>query len=187
MTSLAERSKTGMGRLTHMNAEVSPDGRYRYWLTRTWVAGTDDDLIEPDGTPVFANERVCWVMLNPSTADASVDDPTIRRCMGFTDSWGYRSLVVVNLFALRATDPRELVVADDPWGPDNGLYLDYWVGASSLVVAAWGGSYPKQRRSTAEAALGDLRDAGAKCLGKTRAGDPCHPLYLKADTPLVPL
>ena len=182
--SLVKAAKGGM--VTHKNAEVSPDGRYRYWLTRTFAVG--DDLVEySDSTPIDADDRVCWVMLNPSTADANLDDPTIRRCMGFTYGWGYRSMVVVNLFALRATDPRELVTAEDPWGPDNGLYVDYWVTASKIVVAAWGGSYPKQRASTAEVALHDLRDAGAQCLGHTSKGDPRHPLYLGATTPLEPL
>lgn len=176
---LAERTKQH-GCVTHGNAEVSPDGRYRYWLTRAWNC--------PGDLP--NDRRVCWVMLNPSTADADLDDPTIRRCIGFSDAWGYRNLVVVNAFALRATDPKELARAEDPWGPDNDLYIDYWTAASDLVVAAWGGSYPKRSSMCVRhvGALQDrLRDAGARCLGKTAANDPKHPLYLKADTPLEAL
>lgn len=179
---LTERSRESGGLSMRMNAEVSPDGRYRYWLTRTW--NTIGEARPDDG------RRVCWVMLNPSTADAYVDDPTIRRCIGFSDSWGYRNLVVVNAFALRATDPKELVSAIDPWGPDNDLYIDYWVAASTLVVAAWGGSYPKRSSICIRhvGALQDrLRDAGAQCLGKTKANDPKHPLYLAATTKVEPL
>src|SRR5262245_13227298 len=104
------------------SAELSPCGRYRYALTRTW------------GDP---KKVVCWVMLNPSTADADQDDPTIRRCLGFSRAWGAGGLVVVNLFALRATDPDQLRIAADPVGPDNDSHLST-AAFGRLVVAAWG-------------------------------------------------
>lgn len=108
-------------------ADLSPCGRYRYTLTRTW------DLTLP---------RVCWVMLNPSTADATRDDPTIRRVLGFSRAWGFGSLVVVNLFAFRTPSPEALALAlrsgTDVWGPWNLLRVEESVCTSPMVVAAWG-------------------------------------------------
>ena len=94
------------------SAELSEDSKYRYWLRRSWKYGGDGQVI-------------CFIMLNPSTADALTDDPTIRRCMGFVRSWGGSVLSVRNLFALRATDPAELRTASDPVGPkgDTHLYI----------------------------------------------------------------
>jgi hypothetical protein len=104
-------------------ARISECGRYRYTLMRRWGA-------KPGG--------LTWIMLNPSTADAEQDDPTIRRCMTFTQKFGYDSMVVVNLFALRATDPRELLDAEDPLGPENGIWVRKACHQGALVVAAWG-------------------------------------------------
>ena len=85
------------------DAVISDCGKYRYRLTRKWGYG-----------------RPCgFIMLNPSTADALHDDPTIRRCVGFAKAWGCGALIVVNLFAVRATSPREMMRADDPVGPEN--------------------------------------------------------------------
>src|SRR5581483_9586135 len=81
---------------------------------------------------------VNFIMLNPSTADAETDDPTIRRCLGFAKAWGYGTLVVTNLFAYRATDPAELAKAGDPVGPDNDTRLWSEAQLSDLVVCAWG-------------------------------------------------
>src|SRR6185369_17379869 len=91
-----------------MTAVISKCGKYRYSLRREWIGGA--------GT-------VCFIMLNPSTADASVDDPTIRRCIGFAQRWGYQILEVVNLYAYRATRPRDMFAAADPVGPENEYYL----------------------------------------------------------------
>src|SRR5262249_14212908 len=90
-------------------AVISDCGRYRYSLTRRW-----GDAAEP---------RALFVMLNPSTADAEQDDPTIRRCIGFAKAWGMGSLEVVNLYALRATDPAALLSAPDPIGPKNDTMI----------------------------------------------------------------
>lgn len=154
------------------DALLSADGVYRYWLKRTWALGP----------------RVCWVMLNPSTADANLDDPTIRRCIGFSKSWGYGSLIVVNLWALRATDPRELLTADDPYGPDNAEAVELAINGSELMVAAWGTFVARMTRRSARRIEPEAmaRDAlvDARCLGRTKSGHPRHPLYVRADQPL---
>ncbi len=154
------------------DAMVSSCGRYRYSLSRCW----DDSL-----------PRVCWIALNPSTADASADDPTIRRCMDFSRRWGAGGIYVVNLFALRATDPRQLRLPGDPIGPDNDAYLKDAARAGFLCfVAAWGSSPIAAARVAPVLAI--FRSAGQslQCLGQTKDGSPRHPLYVRADTALVP-
>lgn len=148
-------------------AVLSPCGTYRYELTRTWGAG----------------KLVGWVMLNPSKADAEVDDPTIRRCMGFARAWGYNGIVVRNLYALRATDPRELWQHPDPVGPDNHRALAS-AGGEALTVCAWGSNADPVR---AQAVVGSLIIARAtlRCLGVTKDGQPRHPLYVRGDTVLA--
>lgn len=146
-------------------AVLSPCRRYRYQLTRTW----DEKL-----------PTVAFVGLNPSTADATIDDPTVRRCIGFARDWGFGALVLVNLFALRSTEPSKLYSAREPIGPENDRWLQLAGDNAETVVAAWG-------------VHGELHDRGLavqrvfpnlKCLGKTRGGHPRHPLYLSKDTPL---
>src|SRR5438128_11131670 len=104
-------------------ATFSRDRRYRYRLWRRWDR---------------SRAVVAFVMLSPSTADAMHDDPTIRRCVGFARAWGCGGVDVVNLFALRATDPRALRKAADPIGPANERHLRRAVRAAGLVVLAWG-------------------------------------------------
>ncbi len=148
------------------------DGPYRYDLWRTW---------NPSPRP-----SICaWVMLNPSTADASEDDPTIRRCVAYAKTWGYDGLVVRNLFALRATDPRDLLNADDPVGRDNDTWLSTRLHGVDRVVVAWGtGRYPRlagERWRHVAALLAPLRPV---CLRVAKDGQPVHPLYQRAD--LIP-
>lgn len=152
-------------------AGLSPDGMYRYWLRRTWN----------EDKPV-----VCFIMLNPSTADAHVDDATIRRCVGFAKSWGYGALSVVNLFAYRATDPKELSKAADPIGPENDVCIE----ATTLnrrVVCAWGcGGELKGRAKEVLESL-RRREIDVRCLGTTKDGHPRHPLYVKGNITAGPL
>lgn len=146
------------------DACVSACGLYRYWLTRVW----DEAL-----------PQVCWVMLNPSTADATEDDPTVRRCLGFARSWGCGGIAVVNLFAFRATDPRALRRAKAPVGPENDRHIAEQA-EGRRVVAAWGtgGNYLGRDREV----LTLLRVLGrpVECLRLSAGGHPCHPLYLPA-------
>ena len=148
------------------DAVFSPGGLYRYELKRQW----DERL----GTVLF-------VMLNPSTADATVDDATVERCIGYAMRWGYGTLLVGNLFALRSTDPKKLRRVSDPVGPGNDAALKGLVERADLVVAAWGAHGALRDR---DRHVLDLLEVQWHVLAETKAGQPRHPLYLKAD--LVP-
>lgn len=145
-------------------AVISPCGRYRYCLTREWDASASRR-----GAALF-------VMLNPSTADASHDDPTIRRCIAYAKAWGFGRLSVGNLFALRATDPHVMLASKDPVGPDNDAALLSMAAESPLVIAAWGAMGGHEGRDRVVGALLPSLHA----LRLTRDGQPCHPLYLPA-------
>lgn len=155
-------------------AILSDDGRYRYWLSRRWVQHG------PCAT---------FVMLNPSTADATADDPTIRRCMAFARAWGLAGLRVVNLYALRATDPRQLWKVDTAQavGPDNNACLlaaaTEAEDTGSPLVAAWGANAKPGRVAEVLALPGMDR---MQALGVTKDGHPRHPLYLPATAQLAP-
>ncbi len=154
---------------TDRGALFSKCEKYRYALWRKWTDGSE--------TAVF-------VGLNPSTADEQKDDPTIRRCVGFAKEWGCSSLLMVNLFAWRATDPEAMKAADDPVGPYNDVILGGAAAVAFHLVAAWGihGIY----RDRCWHVLADLRGRGhlLGCLGETQTGFPRHPLYVKSLTPL---
>ena len=149
-------------------AVISADGKYRYLLTRS---------IPQTFTPAGA---VAFIMLNPSTADADTDDPTIRKCIGFAARWGVTELRVVNLYAYRATDPRELAKVDDPCGPENDRYVREAVEGAHRVVAAWG-AWPREPFKPFDFCP---LPAEMYCLGTTKNGSPRHPLYVSYDTPL---
>ncbi|OZD74878.1 DUF1643 domain-containing protein [Rhodococcus sp. 05-339-2] len=148
-------------------ASVSHDGKYRYTLRRVWGDGL----------------WLTFVMLNPSTADASQDDPTIRRCCGFARTLGYDGIHVVNLYAYRATKPQDLWTVDDPIGPENNTALRVALGRPGLVLAAWGANARPDRVREVAAMPGANR---LSCLGITKDGAPRHPLYLSADSKPVP-
>jgi hypothetical protein len=141
---------------------ILKDKLYRYWLFRCW--NMDKPII-------------VWIMLNPSTADHKKDDPTITRCINFSKSWGYGGMIVVNLFAFRATNPKELKKCEDPVGPDNNYYIKNIIQMCDVSVAAWGndGTY-MNRDKEIKTMFPDLL-----CLKKTVSGNPYHPLYLKSD------
>lgn len=156
----------------HKDAIISDDGTYRYWLTRARVMPPDDCFV--------VENSVNFVMLNPSTADASVDDPTIRRCIGFADDWGFEQLVVTNLFAYRATDPKQLIGLRDAIGPDNDNQLLITAASCKKIVCAWGVNGSLGGR---DAAVLDLLDGfDLYHLGLTGGGNPKHPLYLPKHT-----
>jgi hypothetical protein len=133
-------------------------------------------------------ERTClFVMLNPSTADETTNDPTITRCIGFARDWGYGALAVGNLFALRSTDPAALADHPDPLGPYNWHWLTRLAVEADVVVAAWGASAIAATRAVTTLALLARHSAsGVRCLGLTKDGHPRHPLYVRADAEPVP-
>lgn len=148
-------------------ARISPCGRYRYSLSRVWATELP---------------QVCFLMLNPSTATAEVDDPTIRRCVGFAKAWGCGGLVVANLFAWRATDPSAIRCAlIEPVGAENDAAILEAV-SGRRVIAAWGthGTYLKRDRAVAELLV--RSGVTVECLGRTKDGHPWHPLYIPGAT-----
>ena len=153
------------------NALISPCGRYRYRLTRRWAEAP----------------TVAFIMLNPSTADGSVDDPTIHRCIGYAQTWGYGALAVGNLYAFRAKAPRELRQAHDSIGSDNDWHLEDLAQSAARVVCAWG-TGPPSRTARIDTVIGILRRCHADliALRLTKSGQPAHPLYQRADLVPVP-
>jgi hypothetical protein len=130
-----------------------------------------------------------WIMLNPSTADAVSDDPTIRRCVSFARRWGYGGIDVYNLFALRSPSPRALETADDPVGPANDAWLDKTLKAGGPIIGAWGSCQTALQRNRAARVREILLNGSLDrilCLGLTATGQPKHPLYARNDTVLEP-
>ncbi|GAA1005490.1 hypothetical protein Aple_051140 [Acrocarpospora pleiomorpha] len=150
------------------------DGPYRYDLWRTWTTA--------------AHPSTCaWVMLNPSTADHTSDDPTIRRCIAYSRAWGHGALVVRNLFAFRSRNPQELLSADDPVGPDNDLWLTAHLDGVDRVVLAWGtGRYPRLAGDRWRRVAALLAPRNPVCLRTAKDGQPVHPLYQRADLNPIP-
>lgn len=152
------------------DAVISECGRYRYLLRRAW------DHEKP---------RALFIMLNPSTADAEIDDPTIRSCVRLSKGFGYGSFEVVNLFGLRATDPAELAKADDPIGPRNAIVGDAAINRCDIAICAWGAHPMAESRAHTFVTWVRGWKPAAYCLGTTKHGAPKHPLYIKSGTPLT--
>jgi hypothetical protein len=154
------------------SAVLSPCRRYRYILSRRWAAGP----------------TVAYVMLNPSTADATADDPTTRRCRRFAERDGFGSLLLVNLFSLRTTDPTHLLVDPDPVGPftDDAL-ITVCSDPRITAVAAWGNAGRwRGRNQTAQQLLAEQLGIVVLSFGHTVDGHPRHPLYLRITEPMTP-
>lgn len=156
--------------MTTMNkgATLSECGLYRYSLYRKWGPGS-----------------ICtFIMLNPSTADAVEDDPTIRRCIAFAKREGCDGILVENLFAFRATKPMALTTAADPVGRQNDARIRDALRMAAKhdwpVIAAWGANKLARERGAEIARWYD----DLKCLGKTKSGAPRHPLYVPSNQPL---
>jgi hypothetical protein len=150
-------------------ASFSACSRYRYSLSRAW------DPHKP---------TVGFIMLNPSTADAEVLDPTVRRCVGYARAWGYGALEVANIFAWRSTDPKALLRVEDPVGPENDHYICDLAKRAHLLIAAWGTHGVIHGRGGE--VLRMLIDRDVHTLGLTKSGYPKHPLYLgKGVTPAL--
>ncbi len=150
-------------------AVFSPCDDYRFTLWRRWGEGS----------------VAAFIGLNPSTADEMKNDPTVRRCIGFAMDWGMGGMVMLNIFAYRATLPADMKAVNDPVGALTDEYLTRYADSADLVVAAWGVNGTHLDRGSAVARLiSDL-----KCFGTTKHGHPRHPLYLRKDalpTPYSP-
>lgn len=136
------------------------DGReYRYRLRRTW------DIGKP---------TIAFIMLNPSTADATTNDPTVRRCIDYAKRWGYGTLLVGNIFALRSTEPQQLYEHAEPIGPENDEHLRLIHGEAKRTVAAWGanGTFGDRGETVAQ-----MLDGNLHAFDTTKEGQPIHPLY----------
>lgn len=164
-------------------ADISPCGTYRYLLTRWWG--------DPEQTNRMRQRSPLFVMLNPSTADATNDDHTIIKCRGFAEYWGYEGIKVVNLYAHRTRWPRELKAAGYPVGPRNKPVVTTEVMTAfrlnAPIVLAWGGNAEPEGTLRFFGWLRDLPgddDIPMTCLGTTKSGEPKHPLMLAYKTPL---
>ena len=149
-------------------ARSSDCGRYRYSLSRRWEGGSG---------------RVLFIGLNPSTADHRRDDPTIRRCVRFARDWGFAEMEVVNLFAFRATYPRDLRRASDPVGPANDRILRQRHRRADLSVACWGNDGAFLDRASVVRRQLD----GLHCIRLNASSEPAHPLYLRASLTPIPM
>lgn len=152
-------------------ATFSPDRQYRYTLTRTWRT---------------MGPYLVVIGLNPSTADETQDDPTIRRCLAFAKREGLGGLIMLNLFALRSTDPGELLRHPNPVGAYNDGFLRTQTVRrdGSIVLAAWGAHPAAQER--VRSIYGRVLGPGLHCLGTTKHGAPRHPLYVRGDRAFEP-
>lgn len=152
-------------------AVISVCGTYRYRLWRRWAS---------KGKPIM------WLMLNPSTADETFDDPTIVRCKGFSERWGYSAMWIGNLYAYRTKSPHELMrqLREEPLekvrGPENSRHLAEMALECERIVVAWGTFGP----AASPEKLRALAPNGVWCLGLNAHGSPRHPLYLAGDTEL---
>jgi len=154
-------------------AWLSKNRAHRYLLEREWDEGEG---------------YVLWVMFNPSVANETEDDPTIRRCIGFAKKWGYKGIRVTNLYSVIGTDPKKLPE------PRIDNFTDRVIGhgieGCDIIVFAWGALAVGH-----EARMWDVwkqiiiagREKDVYSLGITKSGHPRHPLYLKADTAPIPL
>ena len=155
-----------MGLLVNKNATFSDCRKYRYALSRTWNG---------------KKKTILFIGLNPSTANEKIDDPTIRRCINYAQNWGYGSLLMVNLFAYRATIPSELKNVKNPIGNDNDLHIIELSKKADIAVAAWGNEGSLLNRDKeVKKILPNLM-----CLKINKSGQPAHPLYQKKDLKLI--
>jgi hypothetical protein len=154
-----------------MTALMSPCGTYRYVLWREIAT---------------AGPEIAFIMLNPSTADERTDDPTIRRCKRFVTASGGSRLIVGNLFACRAANPRDMERHPDPVGADNDQHIDEIIARADQIICAWGARGAFQNRG--DQILDRIRaaDRVPYCLATTQGGQPAHPLYLPASARLTP-
>jgi hypothetical protein len=151
---------------------------YRYLLRRPDLGGGRP------GLGLSLGGVVLFVPLNPSKADERVDDPSVRRMIGFARGWGFRMLEVANIFALRTTNPLELYEHPDPIGPENDDHIRAAVDRAGIVVCAWGnhGEFMDRGAAVLQLIRQGIDPWLIRCLGVNMSGQPRHPLYVAAAT-----
>ena len=147
-------------------ALFSPDRVYRYTLTRVWDA---------------EKARVCFILLNPSTANEKQDDPTIRHCIAFAKSWGNGGIEIVNLFAYRSTNPNVLRSVPDPFGPLNLEHILAVTAATPLIICGWGRKPPFEHDKHVLGLLRARKRPVYALKVNLSDGSPSHPLYLRGN------
>lgn len=140
---------------------------FRYSLTRRWTVGNRGKLV--------------FIMLNPSVADARINDSTVRKCMVWAQQWGYYTLEVVNLFSFRSKSPKVMKAAKDPVGPLNDEFIREACREAELVICAWGADGTFQGRAN-HVVRNVLSGVKVYALKRTEGGQPWHPLYLRNDS-----
>lgn len=170
-------------RVTIRGATFSPCRTWRYRLWRVWD-GDEDDL----------SNHVAFIGINPSTADEYEDDPTMRRCRGFAERWGFSGFQMLNLFGARTKYPKVLAerhgAGEDVVGFDNGAAIRHVARSCKVVVAAWGACTRRHERERADVVAEVLLDAGVTlhCLGLTKSNQrPRHPLFVPYDDASAPI
>lgn len=148
-------------KMLQSTAEFSPCRKYRYSLWRGWAND-------------WQTNYCMFICLNPSKADETLDDPTVRRCIQFSKDWNYSGFCMTNIFAYRATNPKDMMAIDDPVGQENNRFLSCIAAGAGIVVAAWGNHAVHQDRHNQIVEL----IPNLKCLKTTKIGMPGHPLYL---------
>jgi hypothetical protein len=151
-------------------AKISACGQYRYWLSRKWDEGA---------------ESLVFIMLNPSTADDKIDDPTIKKCMKFAKNFGFGGILVLNLFSFRATNPADMKKCQDPIGPETGSYyrdIFAFSPISPKVICAWGTNGGFMDRDKYVMAILRSFCIAPSALRVTKNEFPEHPLYIPDNT-----
>ena len=148
--------------IIHKDAKFSSCRRYRYALWRIWD---------------FSKPSAMFIGLNPSTADETKDDPTIRRCINFAKSWDYGGIYVTNLFAYRSNSPNKMKIQSNPIGDENDKWIKKLSQKSGVIIAAWGNDGSHLNRSR----IIECKIPNLKCIKKNKSGQPSHPLYLKSN------
>ncbi len=167
------------------HAILSEDRVYRYVLYRS----LDGEAWDAEGE----RRTICFIMLNPSTADENTNDPTIEKLMKFGRAWGFQRLAVVNLFAYRETDSKKLrsmAAMRDLVGPENDFYILRAAGESHMAVCAWGKEGDIQGRGNHVTKMLDFLRVGSArvllwCFKKNQDGSPVHPLYQRDAAELI--
>lgn len=171
------------------SAIISPCGAYRYRLERDRLSPLSECIIDDENFHPLAGKIVAFFGVNPSTADASVDDATVRKWIGFCRRWGVSRFIVGNVFSYRATDVRRLAKAPFQQGPQHFTHLQQIIADADVLVPCWGarGKVPAEIRQQVEILLEYLLRTGKPVMhfGVTSSGDPKHPLMLGYGTPLI--